>query len=94
MIIVYRLAMGSLGEMTMWNVEKREYKAAARQWYIERCELHAAYVSALNRRLGSGATARSVEEQTLRDELRNLDRSGQGHVRALLGVLDSEGVED
>jgi hypothetical protein len=85
---------GFLGEMAMWNVEKREYKAAARQWYIERCELHAAYVSALNRRLGSGATERSAEEQALRDELQNLDRSGQGHVRALLGVLDSEGIGD
>jgi len=75
----------------MRNVEKREYKAAARQWYVEHCKVYAAYVRALNRRLGSGATARSVE-QTLRDELRGLDMSGAGHVRALLGVLDSEGI--
>jgi hypothetical protein len=94
MIIVYRLAIGSLGEMAMRNVEMREYKAAARQWHRERCELHAAYVSALNRRLGSGATERSAEEQNLRVELRNLDRSGAGHVRVLLGVLDSAGVGD
>jgi hypothetical protein len=76
----------------MRNVEKREYKAAARQWYVEHCKANAAYVRALARRIDSGATGRSAEEQTLRVELRNLESSGAGHVRALLGVLDSEGI--
>jgi hypothetical protein len=78
----------------MWKVEERESKAAARQWYAKHCEVYAAYVRALNRRLDSGATDRSEEEQTLRLELRSLDRSGAGHVRALLGVLDNNGIGD
>jgi hypothetical protein len=78
----------------MRNVEMREYKEAARQWYVERCKEYAAYVRALNRRIDSGATDWSVEERTLRVKLRRLDRSGAGHVRALLGVLDSAGVGD
>jgi len=78
----------------MRNVEKREYTEAARQWYVKHCKANAAYVRALARRIDSGATDRSVEEQSLRVELRNLESSGAGHVRVLLGILDNEGVGD
>jgi hypothetical protein len=76
------------------NVEAREGKAVARQWYVKHCDVNAAYVRALARRIDSGATDRSTEEQTLRVELRSLESSGAGHVRVLLGILDNDGIRD